>query len=82
MGIKLASELDNAKKINVPGAGTYEPQNSVTIVKQQYPSFSMGQKLPSDLDNAKKLKVPGPGSYANSAEKLKNAAPSYGFGTM
>lgn len=25
--------------------------------------------------------VPGPGSYVNSAEKLKLAAPSFGFGT-
>jgi len=25
--------------------------------------------------------VPGPGTYVNSAEKLKTAAPSFGFGT-
>jgi len=25
--------------------------------------------------------VPGPGQYVNSAEKLKNKSPSFGFGT-
>jgi hypothetical protein len=39
----------------------------------------MGTRLKSPLE--KKDLVPGPGTYVNSAEKLKTAAPSYGFGT-
>ena len=44
------------------------------------PSYSMGVKLKSDLGKA--TGVPGPGTYVNSAEKLRQKSPSFGFGTM
>jgi len=39
----------------------------------------MGIKLKNEFSS--KLKVPGPGTYVNSSEKLKLAAPSFGFGS-
>ena len=39
----------------------------------------MGIKLKTDLSS--KLNVPGPGSYTDKKEKLRQSAPSYGFGT-
>lgn len=38
----------------------------------------MGIKLKPEIN---KLNVPGPGQYLNEKEKLKTAAPSYGFGS-
>jgi len=38
----------------------------------------MGIKLKPELN---KLNVPGPGSYTNRGEKLKQKAPSFGFGS-
>ena len=40
----------------------------------------MGIKLKSDL--GRNNNVPGPGTYVNSAEKLRQKSPSFGFGTM
>lgn len=39
----------------------------------------MGCKLRDEFSST--MKVPGPGSYVNKAEKLRQAAPSFGFGT-
>ena len=39
----------------------------------------MGAKLVSPRDST--AIVPGPGTYVNSAEKLRQTAPSFGFGT-
>ena len=40
----------------------------------------MGVKLRGALE-PDKFNVPGPGSYTNAGEKLKAAAPQFGFGT-
>ena len=53
MGIKLQDQ----SKMNVPGAGTYEPKSATT--QKAGPGYSMGVKLKSDL--ASKEGVPGPG---------------------
>lgn len=73
MGIKLSDQ----SKLNVPGAGTYEPKSNAT--QKAGPGYSMGIKLKSDL--ASKEGVPGPGQYANKSEKTKQSAPQYGFGS-
>lgn len=39
----------------------------------------MGATLKTQKDTT--YLVPGPGAYVNSAEKLKTASPSFGFGT-
>lgn len=74
MGIKLKDQ----KTLEVPGAGTYEPTE--TITKKAAANFSMGIKLKSSLDSSTGF-VPGPGQYTNEGEKLKTAAPKFGFGS-
>lgn len=77
MGSKLTFD-DTTKYIHsLPGPGTHEPTPSV--IKTKSPIFSMGQRLMSQKDTT--AIVPGPGSYVNSSEKLKQSAPSFGFGT-
>jgi len=39
----------------------------------------MGARIMSQKDTT--AIVPGPGSYVNSSQKLKQSAPSFGFGT-
>lgn len=72
----MGKKLKSLSSLNVPGAGTYQPDYSPS--KTQMPRFSMGMKLKPELN---KLKVPGPGQYTNRGETLKTAAPSYGFGS-
>ena len=74
MGIKL----QDMKKLEVPGSGTYEPNDSFT--KKAASSFSMGIKLKGSLEQPN-VAVPGPGSYAQNTETLKTAAPKFGFGS-
>jgi len=76
-GVLMGEKLKSLSNLNVPGAGSYQPDHSPT--KQQNPRFSMGIKLKSELSS--KLKVPGPGSYVNKSEKWRQSAPSFGFGT-
>jgi len=74
----MGSKLNDLSKLNVPGAGNYDPGHTMT--KKAASSFSMGLKLKGSLDQTT-LNVPGPGSYSNNAEKNKPAAPRFGFGT-
>ena len=74
MGIKL----HDMKKLEVPGSGTYEPNDSIT--KKASSSFSMGIKLKGSLEQPNVV-VPGPGTYAQNTETLKTAAPKFGFGS-
>lgn len=74
----MGSKLQDQKKLNVPGSGTYNPSESIT--KKASSSFSMGLKLKGSLDQST-LDVPGPGSYAQNRENLKASAPKFGFGT-
>lgn len=76
MGIRLKDQ----SKMQTPGAGTYEPVGQT--LKTKYPVYSMGAKLPTELDKSPTKFVPGPGQYVNSAEKLRQTSPSFGFGTM
>ena len=61
----------------MPGAGAYDPQPESQKKKQ--PNYSMAVKLKSDM--IKNTWVPGPGSYVQDNEKLKQSAPSFGFGS-
>lgn len=77
MGVKLVAD-DTTKYIHsVPGPGAHSPtvQNS----KSKAPVYSMGSKLKSTL--VKDDRNPGPGTYVNAGERLKQTAPSFGFGT-
>jgi hypothetical protein len=74
MGIKLQDQ----KKLEVPGAGTYQPTDTVT--KKTAAKFSMGIKLKGSLSQNMQ-NVPGPGQYVNNAENMKTAAPKFGFGS-
>ena len=64
--------------MDVPGSGTYNPTEMVT--KKSASSFSMGLKLKGSLEQPN-VAVPGPGAYEQEREKLKLAAPKFGFGT-
>ena len=55
-GALMGKKLKSLSSLNVPGAGTYQPDYSPS--KTQMPRFSMGMKLKPELN---KLKVPGPG---------------------
>lgn len=70
------SKLKDQSRLQVPGAGTYDPNGSTS---KKAPSYGMGLKLKGDM--ASKEGVPGPGQYANTAEKTKQAAPTWGFGS-
>ena len=68
MGIKLKDK----DKMNVPGAGAYEPKDG-----KKGPSYLMGLKLKKESrDNS-----PGPGQYINDTDKLRRSAPKIGFGS-
>ena len=73
MGGKL-EDLEFKKRNFVPGPGTHEPNKRVDI-----PSMKFGSGQRSSLDT--KTLAPGPGMYAQDTEKLKSAAPKFGFGT-
>ena len=73
MGGKL-EDLEFKKRNFVPGPGTHEPNKRVDI-----PSMKFGSGQRSSLDS--KSFAPGPGQYAQDTEKLKSAAPRFGFGT-
>lgn len=77
MGVRL--DHDDTKKFihSVPGPGTHSPTG--VVGKSRAPVYSMGGKLKSSL--TRNEYVPGPGQYVNSAERLKQSSPSFGFGT-
>lgn len=66
-GVLMGEKLKSLSSLNVPGAGTYNPDHSPA--KTQNPKFSMGAKLKSEFSS--KLNVPGPGSYVNDAQKMR-----------
>lgn len=76
-GYAMGAKLSDLSKLNVPGAGTYDPMSETQ--KPKGPSYGMGVKLKSDL--IKSQWVPGPGTYVDDSEKLKNSAPKFGFGS-
>ena len=65
MGLKLKDS--HSTKLNVPGAGSYDP--SPDKITKKSPGYSMGAKLKSEL--VKDTKVPGPGAYTGEADKVK-----------
>ena len=75
----MGAKIEDQKKLNVPGSGTYNPTESIT--KKASSSFSMGLKLKGSLEPQTNVNVPGPGSYQQNRETLKQAAPKFGFGT-
>ena len=75
----IGQKLQDQSKMNVPGAGTYEPRPKMT--QSQGPFFSMGLKLKGDLIAPTAKVVPGPGAYTGVAENTQKAAPRYGFGS-
>lgn len=75
MGLKLKEA--HSTKLNVPGAGSYDP--SPDKITKKAPGYSMGAKLKSEL--IKDTKVPGPGAYTGEADKVKQSAPRFGFGS-
>ena len=74
----MGAKLNDLSKLNVPGAGNYDPGHVMT--RKAASSFSMGLKLKGSLDQTT-LNVPGPGSYTSNGERLKPSAPKFGFGT-
>lgn len=65
MGIRLKEA--HSTRLQVPGAGSYDP--SPENITKKAPGYSMGAKLKSELDKDKK--VPGPGSYSGAVENLR-----------
>lgn len=55
----------------VPGPGSHNPQ-----MYQNAPKFSMHRKLEPAKD-----RNPGPGQYEDTVKRVKNNAPSFGFGS-
>jgi len=77
MGAKITHN-DTEKFIqSVPGPGAHSP--TVDASKNKAAVYSMGAKLGSSL--VTKTYAPGPGAYVNEAHKMKQSAPSFGFGT-
>lgn len=76
-GVLMGQKLKDLQKMKTPGSGTYNP--NVNFSMTQYPKFSMGAKLKSE--SASTLITPGPDKYLNEREKLKTAAPKFGFGS-
>ena len=76
-GVLMGEKLRALSGMNVPGAGSYEPNHSPS--HKMNPKFSMGIKLRDQFSST--LKTPGPGTYVNKAEKLRQSAPSFGFGS-
>lgn len=75
----MGSRLQEEKKLNVPGSGTYEPKE--TLTKKAAANFSMGIKLKGSLSQHTTTNVPGPGQYDNETANTKQAAPKFGFGS-
>lgn len=75
MGIKLQDQ----KKLNVPGPGTFNPND--TFTKRSSANFSMGIKLKGSLEPQTTTSVPGPGQYVNNSQNMKTSAPKFGFGS-
>ena len=73
MGVKTRNEN---KPLEVPGAGTYNPDTSK--IMKNLPSFSMKAKLGSSLQG--NSFAPGPGNYEVHL-KNKRDAPKFGFGS-
>jgi len=76
-GFAMGAKLKDQRKMQVPGAGSYDPVPEVQ--KPKGPGYSMGVKLKSDL--TKSAWVPGPGQYTGDDAKTKQKAPNYGFGS-
>lgn len=77
MGAKLTHNDPEKFIHSVPGPGSHSPSSDPT--KGKAAVYSMGAKLGSCM--VRKTEAPGPGQYVNEGEKMKNKAPSFGFGT-
>lgn len=72
----MGQKLDDGKdKMNVPGAGQYDPDYKA--VTKNLPKYSMKARFNTLTD---KMNVPGPGQYENHLKNKKDA-PKFGFGT-
>lgn len=73
--------VDMNKKMNIPGPGQYNLQDTGNANMPKAAAFSMGSGSRIDLGGGKEaLAKPGPGNYAHDAD-LKKSAPKYGFGS-
>lgn len=73
MGIKLQDQ----KKMEVPGPGTFNP--NATFTKKSSANYSMGIKLKGALHQS--FTSPGPANYNSTDKETKHSSPKFGFGS-
>ena len=74
----MASKIQDAKKLMVPGPGSYESKKEIHSAAPEY-RFGTSSRGKMELANARV--VPGSGSYSPDYKSLKKASPKFGFGT-
>ena len=75
----MGAKLGDSTKLNVPGAGTYQPKREFSSDKAPEYRFGTSSRGKMELANAKIN--PGAGNYSPDYKTLKKASPRFGFGT-
>ena len=76
----MGSKIMDQKRLNVPGAGTYEPKREFSADKA--PEYRFGTSSRGKMELANARVVPGSGNYSPDYKTLKKASPRFGFGTQ